>query len=237
MFSGERYTFESGSLLRFANAVRLPAMPADLPQVTDLTGYEALVDLIRREGLDRMPGDFLEIGCFLGGGTAKLAKLAASVGKQVWVIDLFDPTFDLTQNLAGDRMADLYRDYLRGRSQEDIFRQVTAPWSGSIQVLQQDSMKARLPDALHFSFAFVDGNHDPVWVKSDFNMVWKRLVPGGWAGFHDYGGDLPEVTAALNSILTQHEGDIGRVERIKDRWILLVQKRAGDHGKEKVHEV
>lgn len=237
MFSGERYTFESGSLLRFANAVRLPAMPADLPQVTDLTGYEALVDLIRREGLDRMPGDFLEIGCFLGGGTAKLAKLAASVGKQVWVIDLFDPTFDLTQNLAGDRMADLYRDYLKGRSQEDIFRQVTAPWSGSIQVLQQDSMKARLPDALHFSFAFVDGNHDPAWVKSDFNMVWKRLVPGGWAGFHDYGGDLPEVTAALNSMLTQHEGAIGRVERITDRWILLVQKRAGDHGKEKVHEV
>jgi SAM-dependent methyltransferase len=231
------YTFESTSLLEFANGERLqPAsieeVAVPLPDVIDLTGYEVLVDLIRREGLDRMTGDFLEIGCFLGGGTAKLAKLAASTDKQVWVIDPFDPTLDLTRNLAGNRMADLYRDYLHGHSQEEIFRQVTAPWSASIQVLKQDSMKVRLPDGLRFSFAFTDGNHDPAWVKSDFQLVWRRLLPGGWAAFHDYGGDLPDVTAALDSMLGQYAAEIGRVEKIEDRWILLVQKRSEASGKD-----
>ncbi len=230
-------TFESTTLLQYVNDLRAANAPAAppppaLPEATDLTGYEVLVDLIRREGLDRMAGDFLEIGCFLGGGTAKLAKVASASEKQVWVIDLFNPDFDLTKNLAGDRMADLYRNYLRGRTQEEIFRQVTAPWSGSIQVLKQDSMQARFPDGLRFSFAFVDGNHDPEWVKSDFQMVFKRLLPGGWAGFHDYGGDSPEVTALLDSMLVQYGGEIGRIEKIKDRWILLVQKRDAVSGKD-----
>lgn len=220
------YTFESKSLLAFANDT-LPsrnAPPAEISEIVDLTGYDVLVDFIRREALDRVPGDFLEIGCFLGGGTAKLAKLAASVNKQVWVVDLFDPSFDLTRNLAGDRMADIYSTVLQGRTQEEIFRQATAPWSGRIHLIKQDSMKVRFPDGLRFAFAFIDGNHDPRWVKSDFNLVWERLPIGGWAAFHDYGGDLPDVTAALDSMLEQHRAEIGRVETVKERWILLVQK-------------
>ena len=229
------YTFESKTLLQYGDTSRFgasapaasaTAAPVAIPEVTDLAGYDALLALIEREGLARRPGDFLEIGCLLGGGTAKLAKLAASVGKQVWVVDVFDPSFDVTKNLAGDRMSDLYRDYLRAQTQEQVFRQVTAPWAGSIQVLKQDSMKVRFPDGLRFVFAFVDGHHDPKWVRSDFATVWKRLHAGGWAGFHDYGGDLPEVTAALDSMLAQHAAQIGRVEKIQDRLILLVEKKA-----------
>jgi len=219
---------ESPSLLRFANPSSFASPKIDLPQVTDLTGYEALVDLIRRERLDLLPGDFLEIGCFLGGGTAKLAKVAAAAGKRVWVIDLFDPTFDLTKNLAGDRMADLYDRFLAGRTQEEVFRQVTAPWSHAIRVIKEDSMKVQLPPDLRLAFAFTDGNHDPAWVNSDFKLVWNRLVPGGWAGFHDYGGDLPQVTALLDSMLAEHANEIGRIETIASRWILLIQKRPGE---------
>ena len=212
-------TFESTSLLQFASAARVspPALPPiETSEADDLTGYEVFIDLIRRERLDRMAGDFLEIGCCLGGGTAKLAKLATSVDKQVWVIDPFDT------NLSSEA----------GPTQEEIFRQVTAPWSASIQVLKQDSTRARLPDGLRFGFAFADGNRDPVRVKSDFQLVWRRLLPGGWAGFHDYGGDLPDVTAALDSMLEQYAAEIGRVEKIEDRWILLVQKRGEASGKD-----
>jgi SAM-dependent methyltransferase len=198
---------------------------ARFPAVTDLTGYEVLVELIRREGLAQLPGDFLEIGCFLGGGTAKLAREAAPAGKRVWVIDLFDPSFDLTRNLAGDRMADLYRDFLQGCTQEEVFRQVTRPWSSSITVIKADSMKAKLPDDVRLAFAFTDGNHDPKWVESDFKMVWSRLLPGGWAGFHDYGGDLPDVTALLNSMMRRHAHEIGRAVVAPDRWILLIEKK------------
>ncbi|MBZ5604282.1 MAG: class I SAM-dependent methyltransferase [Acidobacteriia bacterium] len=215
---------ESASILRFKSATP-PAAPMNLPQITDLTGYEVLVERIHREGLDRLNGDFLEIGCFLGGGTAKLAKVAASAGKRVWVIDLFDPAFDLTKNLAGDAMADLYRRFLNGCTQEQVFQEVTRPWARAIRVLREDSMKVKLPEDLRLAFAFVDGNHDPAWVRSDFKLVWDRLLPGGWAGFHDYRDDLPEVTAMLDSLLALHQDEIGQIETVPSRWILLVQKR------------
>jgi hypothetical protein len=125
-------------------------------------------------------------------------------------------------------MADLYREHLHGCTQEEVFRRVTAPWAGSIQVLKHDSMKVRLPDGLRFTFAFADGNHDPRWVENDFALIWRRLEPGGWAGFHDYGGDLPEVTAMLDSMMARHAGEIRRVEKIADRWILLIEKRKGE---------
>jgi len=214
-------------LARQAAAVADPpaAAPADLPQWTDLAGYEALIERIEREGLNRIAGDFLEIGCFLGGGTAKLAKIAASAGKRVFVIDLFDPSFDVTANLSGERMADLYHRFLGGLTQEEVFRRVTAPWAHAIQVIRQDSMKVQFPAEFKLAFAFVDGNHDPAWVSSDFELVWRHLVPGGWAGFHDYRGDLPDVTAALDRKLAQHENEIGRVETVPGRWMLLVEKR------------
>jgi SAM-dependent methyltransferase len=207
------------------NASMLLNTAPDLPKATDLTGYEALIERIQRERLDRLEGDFLEIGCFLGGGTAKLARVAAKAGKRVWVIDLFDPSFDLTKNLAGDRMADLYKVMLNGCTQEEVFKHVTAPWADVIHVIRQDSMKVQFPDGLKLAFAFVDGNHDPAWVRSDFELVWNRLTPGGWAGFHDYHGDLPEVTAALDAMLAKHKDEIGRIETVPSRWILLVEKR------------
>jgi hypothetical protein len=206
-----------------AIARALPSIPA----VTDLVGYDALVDFIRREGLDRLDGDLLEIGCFLGGGTAKLAQVAQATGKLVWVIDVFDPAFDHTANTKGDQMADLYQGYLQSSSQEQVFEAVTKRWRECIRVIKQDSRIASLPDGTRIAFGFGDGNHDPLWVKNDFHLIWSHLLPGAWAGFHDYGGDLPEVTAALDSMMRDHAAEIERVEIMKERWVLLVKKRSG----------
>jgi SAM-dependent methyltransferase len=204
-----------------------PTGTPPVPAVTDLVGYDALVKFMRREGVDRIDGDFLEIGCFLGGGTAKLARLAQATGKLVWVIDVFDPAFDHTKNTKGDQMADLYHGYLQSSSQEEVFQAVTKPWADCIHVIKEDSRKARLPDETRLAFGFGDGNHDPIWVKNDFRLIWSHLLPGGWAGFHDYGGDLPEVTAALNLMMRDHASEIERIEIMKERWVLLVQKRSG----------
>ena len=220
-------TFSPPSQTLFAlnRATSLTAPAPPVPAVTDLVGYDALVNFIRCEGLDRIDGDFLEIGCFLGGGTAKLAHLAQTTGKHVWVIDVFGPSFDLTANTNGDRMADLYHGYLQSSSQEEIFRTVTKPWAECIRVIKEDSRKARLPDGTRLAFGFGDGNHDPIWVENDFRLIWSHLLPGGWAGFHDYGGDLPEVTAALDAMMRDHAAEIERVETMQERWVLLVKKR------------
>jgi hypothetical protein len=36
------------------------------------------------------------------------------------------------------------------------------------------------------------------------------------------------VTAMLDSMMARHAGEIGRVEKIADRWILLIEKRKGE---------
>ena len=80
-----------------------------LPQ-TDLVGYNSLIEFLTQYRIGQIDGDFLEIGCFLGGGTAKLAQLATALGKRVWVIDIFDPDFDETKNAGGQSMARVLPD-------------------------------------------------------------------------------------------------------------------------------
>ncbi len=217
----------SQTLLALNRATAIVKTEPLVPAVTDLVGYDALVDFICSEGLDRINGDFLEIGCFLGGGTAKLARLAHVTGKLVWVIDVFDPGFDHTKNTKGDQMADLYRGYLQNSSQEEVFQAVTKQWADRIRVIKGDSRTASLPNGTHLAFGFGDGNHDPIWVKNDFRLIWSHLLPGGWAGFHDYGGDLPDVTSALDAMMREHASERERVEVMEERWVLLVKKRVG----------
>jgi SAM-dependent methyltransferase len=191
---------------------------------TDLVGYDSLVEFLAEQRIGQIGGDFLEIGCFLGGGTAKLAQLATALRKRVWVVDIFDPNFDETKNTGGQSMAEYYRGHLQGASQEEIFQAVTKPWADSIHVIKGDSRDVSFPAQTRFAFAFADGNHDPVWVENDFRLLWDRLTPGGWAGFHDYGGDLPQVTATLDRMLREHAAEVDRVETIPAQWLLLVHK-------------
>jgi hypothetical protein len=169
------YTLESNSLLQLLNSTSDTPEKSPRPS-TGSSVYDSLIQVILREGLDRIDGDFLEIGGILGGGNAKLASLAASTGKRVWAIP-------------------------------------------------QDSRKPVLPPGTRLAFAFVDGNHDPIGAKDDFRLAWNHLVPGGWAAFHEYAGDFPEVTIALNAMLTEYSSEIDRVERIKDQRVLLIRKR------------
>jgi hypothetical protein len=147
--------------------------------------------------------------------------------KRFYVVDIFDPNFDETRNAGGQSMAEYYAAYLQGASQEEIFEIVTGPWAESIQVIKEDSRKVHFPPQTRFAFAFVDGNHDPVWVENDFRLVWDHLTPGGWAGFHDYGGDLPQVTSLLDRMLQEYAEEINVVETLPGKWLLLVQKISG----------
>ena len=155
----------------------------------------------------------------------KLAKLARSCGKRVWVVDIFDPGFDLTENSAGTPMASVYRGYLGRGSQERVFRIVTKPVAGALVVLKQDSRAVVLPPDLRFAFGFIDGNHDPEYVQSDFQLVWDRLAPGGLLGLHDYGGDLPEVTRVIDQLTGRFGSQIESIELAPKQWLIFLQKK------------
>jgi hypothetical protein len=193
------------------------------PRWSDWVGYEVLLEEIERHGLDRLDGDVLEIGALLGGGTAKLCGWfgRTAPGKRVVSVDVFDPAFDPTTTVEGWSMHELYATALRGRSQREVFDDVTRHCDNLV-VVAGDSTSVDIP-ADRLTFAFVDGSHVPDDVRADFATAWGRLVPGGLVAFHDYGGNLPDLTRTLHECIGAHAGEIARVF-FRDPTLLFVQR-------------
>jgi hypothetical protein len=148
----------------------------------DFIGYEALLDLIERYKIYQLEGNFLEIGAFMGGGSLKLARYAKKYSKTLTVIDLFNPDSDFTQNNRGEPMNWIYRKILGKKNLRKIFNKNTKN-EKNIIVYAEDSRKIKFPDNLRLCFSFIDGNHDPEYVKNDFLLAWKKTVSGGGCCF------------------------------------------------------
>jgi hypothetical protein len=193
------------------------------PPWSDSLGYEALLEEIEDQKLDRVDGDVLEIGALLGGGTAKLCGWFArhSAGKQVIALDVFEPDFDPTTTVEGWTMGELYAHLIGDRNQRELFDEVTHGYP-NLTVIAGDSTSIDIPTD-RLAFAFVDGSHVPADVVSDFERVWARLVPGGVAAFHDYGGDLPGVTQTLHTCIGRHAEQIARIWT-RHPMLLFVQR-------------
>ena len=120
-------------------------------------------------------------------------------------------------------MAELYSQHLNGRSQKEVFCQVTRGLR-NIEVIEGDSKNVKLcPDVI--CFAFIDGNHAPDYVQNDFYLVWRKLAPGGIAAFHDYGHDLPQVTTVLDELCARHRDEISKRSVNEEKHVLFIQKR------------
>ncbi len=139
-------------------------------------------------------------------------------------MDIFDPAFDATVNSSGNRMCDLYSRALAGKSQEQVFWRINRKNRGQLRVLKADSRTVRLPDDVQFAFGFIDGNHDPTWVESDFLLIRGRLHPGGVVGFHDYGGDLPLVTQKIDELVARNRAHIADISIFPEKWLLFATK-------------
>ena len=196
----------------------------------DFVGYEVLVDFMGKRELQKLEGDIIEIGAFMGGGTAKLAKFAVKYGKKVYVIDIFDPGRDKTPDNNGVKMCDIYQAFLQGRSQLEVYQQATNSFD-NIVTINKDSKRVRFTRGQKFIFGFIDGNHQADYVINDFNLIWRNLVPGGSAGFHDYNFDLPEVTEAIDGLIYKHRDKISEVYEIKQSHVVILTKKKGLPGK------
>lgn len=99
----------------------------------------------------------------------------------------------------------------------------------NIVTVRQDSRQVSFPKRQRFFFGFVDGCHQKACVESDFALVWPHLVSGGAIGFHDYRfDDWPEVTPAVDGIVSDHRDEIAETVEIKGRGnvsTLLLVKR------------
>ncbi|MCL0069104.1 class I SAM-dependent methyltransferase [Dehalococcoidia bacterium] len=187
----------------------------------DFVGYEDLVCFIEKRGLQRLDGDIIEIGAYMGGGTVKLARFAQKYGKKVYAIDVFDPRLDETLSAGGVRAGDVYAAFLGGRSMLEVYQEITRGFD-NIVTIKGDSKKVRFPEEQKFVFGFVDGCHQAEYVINDFNVIWPHLVSGGVLGLHDYKfDDWPEVTPAIDSLIEEHRGEISEVDELKGKYGIL----------------
>ena len=190
----------------------------------DFVDYEDLVDFVKKRELQKLEGDIIEIGAFMGGGTVKLAKFAQKYGKKVYAIDTFDPGSDETEDIKGNKMCDIYKALLQGRSQREVYQQITRDFDNIITITQ-DSKEVKFSKEQNFIFGFIDGNHQPEYVRNDFYIIWLNLVSGGALGFHDYDYDLPEVTKAIDGLIDEHRNEISELRKIEQRHIILLIKK------------
>ena len=194
----------------------------------EYVGYENLIRFIEERSLQNLDGDIIEIGAYMGGGTVKLAGFARKYNKKVFAIDTFDPGVDRTVGRGGVSAGEVYQAFLEGPSMIDVYEKATTGLD-NIVTIRRDSRCVAFPKEQRFFFGFVDGCHQRSYVENDFMVIWPHLVGGGAIGFHDYRfDDWPEVTAAVDGIVSDHRGEIAETVEIKGRGdvsTLLLVKR------------
>jgi cephalosporin hydroxylase len=195
---------------------------------SEFVGYENLIHFMEKRELQKLEGDIIEIGAYMGGGTVKLAKFARKYGKKVYTIDIFDPRLDETIGKGGVKACDVYQAFLYGRSMLEVYQETTQGFDNIITI-KEDSRKIKFSEEQKFIFGFVDGCHQQAYVENDFHVIWPNLVAGGVISFHDYKfDDWPEVTQAVDRLLDMHRSEISEIYEIEGKCnilsILLVKK-------------
>jgi len=190
----------------------------------DFVGYEMLFEYIEKNNIQNLNGDFLEIGAFMGGGTKKLARFANKFGKKVFVIDIFDPDFDPTPNDRGEPMDWIYRKILGPKNLREVFDANTKDET-NIVVYSEDSKKVNPPDDLTLCFTFIDGNHNPEYVKNDFCLAWDKTISGGVVAYHDYGGDLSQTTQAIKEMIEKNRESISKTFLVPEKKTIFITKK------------
>jgi predicted O-methyltransferase YrrM len=187
----------------------------------DFVGYEVLIDFVKRRALYRLEGDIIEIGSYMGRGTARLAGFARRYGKKVYAIEIFDPSLDKTVSRSGIKAADVYKAFLGGRSMLEAYQESTRGFD-NIVTIRKDSGTVTFPEEQRFMFGFIDGCHQQSYVEGDFHLIWPHLVSGGALGFHDYKfDDWPEVTEAVDKLAHAHKREIRAAYEIEGRYNIL----------------
>lgn len=194
----------------------------------DFVGYENLIAFMKERSLQKLEGDIIEIGAFMGGGTIKLAKFAKKYGKKVYAIDTFEPDLDKTISKSGATAYDVYEAFLQGHSMLEVYQETTRGFDNIITI-KEDSRKVKFNEEQKFIFGFVDGCHQQDYVNNDFYIIWPNLVPGGILGLHDYKyDDWPEVTQAIEKLMDKHKNEISEVYEIEGEYsilsVLLIKK-------------
>jgi hypothetical protein len=128
-------------------------------------------------------------------------------------------------------MESIYRQCLpAGQTCYQVFSESIAGLP-NVDVFRGDSRRLQLPRS-PLCLAFIDGGHSAECVTHDFHQAWERLSPGGVVALHDFGGDLPEVTAAINKCISSVGSEVNAAGTFPELWIAWVEKAGPSNGGE-----
>ena len=199
-------------------SLKIPGLEDD---PDDFVGYEALVDFMNQRALHELEGDIIEIGVYMGRGTAKLAKYAQRYNRIVYAVDVFDPSLDSTISKSGIKAADVYEAFLQGRSMLEAYQESIRGFN-NVVTIREDSKNISFPEEQRFIFGFIDGCHQKSYVENDFHIIWPHLVTGGALGFHDYKfDDWPEVSKAVDKLIRSHRREISAAYEVEGKYNIL----------------
>lgn len=142
----------------------------------------------------------VEIGCYAGKVTAALAENNVVIAVDPFIPD-YDPIDGASKDMEGveelfiSRIADKNVVWYKEKS-EDVLKR----WDMEIDGV------------------FIDGEHTTKALTIDLGWI-KHIKPGGFMAFHDYGGDLHDVTRLLNEEVCPKYKEIGRI-----RYLIIFRK-------------
>jgi cephalosporin hydroxylase len=147
------------------------------------------------------PGDVIEVGSATGGTTIVLIGAAENVGKHVYSVDPYPQEYE---NVAACYTSGIMKNYKESFSNNIL----NGRWKNIIQY------NKNLPDCIDLipeklSVAFIDGCHEYSFVLNEFNLLYPRIVEGGYMCIHDIGWGPGQLT------LKENEGPAA----IKDQFI------------------
>jgi SAM-dependent methyltransferase len=187
------YTQRTGMVFRRLGSTpeRPDGRPRKLPP-PDIPGWfhaSSLFENAVREARDG--AHFVEIGAYVGKGTAFLACEIANSGKQIQLdsVDLWNDTYLERFNITGSP----------GRFFEKFLGNLQRAGVGeSVRAVRMSSAEAAARyDAASLDFVFIDGDHDYAAVREDL-AAWLPLVkPGGVLAGDDYIVEWPGVQRAV----------------------------------------
>lgn len=211
------------------NNVRVDASIISFSQI------EMLVDLLLNTIDDKIEGDVVELGCYVGESSKYLMKtlVETSSNKKFYVYDSFEglPELSKFEENTGWRPGTLKttQDVLIGNFEKNNLPlpTITKSWF-------KDIPEDKLPEKI--SFAFLDGDFYTSIYES-LEKIWDRVSDGGIICVHDYNRhDLPGVKLAIDDFLKsknvtnttkeliQHVGVFRKNAQINENYIT---KRGG----------
>lgn len=177
---------------------------ASEPQQVSSSETEILLSLARE--MLKVPGDFVELGCYRGDTSLLLQKLLVGSGdrKRLWIYDSFEglPERSFEDSSAAGDAFSAGELFVTKREVVEKFKKAGVRMPIIKKGFFEDLSAADLPDAI--SFAFLDGDLYGS-IRTSFSLVFPRLADGGIIVVHDYNNpQLPGSARAVDEFLRAH---------------------------------